>query len=59
MEDGKTVGEAAVAACNAVRNELDHPCAWGQLHVYGDQQFELTTESKSVRGEGKTATVAT
>lgn len=41
MDHGQSVGEAATKARDAVRNQLDHPCAWGQLHVYGDQQFRL------------------
>lgn len=42
MDSGETAGEAAVKARDNVRQELDHPCAWGQMHLYGDQNFRLT-----------------
>jgi hypothetical protein len=42
LDDKATTGEAAVKARDAVRRELDHPCAWGQMHLYGDQNFRLT-----------------
>lgn len=42
MMHDKPVGEAAADARDAVRMQIDHPCAWGQLHVYGDQEFRLT-----------------
>ena len=45
LDAGATTGEAAVKARDAVRQELDHPCAWGQMHLYGDQNFRLKTAS--------------
>lgn len=41
MDEGNSVGVSAAAARDAVRLQLDHPCAWGQLHVYGDQNFRI------------------
>lgn len=42
MDEGNSVGVSATLARDAVRMELDHPCAWGQLHIYGDQNFRMT-----------------
>jgi hypothetical protein len=41
MNRGETVGNAAERARNAVRLKIDHPCAWAQMHVYGDQNYSL------------------
>jgi hypothetical protein len=41
MNGGETVGKAAERARNAVRLKIDHPCAWAQMHVYGDQNYSL------------------
>ena len=43
LAGGKTVGGAACEAQDAVRASIDHPCAWGQLQVYGDQMFRTKT----------------
>ncbi|MES2438554.1 MAG: CHAT domain-containing protein [Verrucomicrobiota bacterium] len=45
MDAGYSVGMSATRARVAVRLELDHPCAWGQLHIYGDQNFCLESAS--------------
>lgn len=39
MDEGASVGEANHAAQTAVKVAFDHPCAWGQMHLYGDQDF--------------------
>lgn len=44
---GDSAGEAAVKARDAVRQEFDHPCAWGQMHLYGDQSFRPTNITAS------------
>ena len=41
MKAGERAGEAARQALQAVRAAIDHPCAWAQLHVYGDQATTL------------------
>ncbi len=45
MDEGECVGYAAEIARTEVRKQLDHPCAWGQLHVYGDQCFRLARKA--------------
>ena len=41
LVDGMPTGQAAKEAQVTVRATLDHPCAWGQMHIYGDQMFAL------------------
>jgi hypothetical protein len=45
MDGGHSVGVSAAAARDAVRLKIDHPCAWGQLHIYGDQNFSVASRS--------------
>lgn len=56
MDRGKCVGDAVAEARDAVRVELDHPCAWGQLHVYGDQLFRLANPRLAAERETQTPT---
>jgi tetratricopeptide (TPR) repeat protein len=39
LRQGKPIGDAHAIACAVVREQFPHPCAWGALQLFGDQNL--------------------
>lgn len=42
LRRGETIGAAHSIACAVVREQFDHPCAWGALQLFGDSQLRFS-----------------
>lgn len=41
LENGKSINESAKEAISRVKQTYDNPCAWGNIHVYGNGNLNL------------------